>query len=278
MRLLPPVGTANMQVPCGSCLGCRKRKARDWALRCLHEAQMHEQSVFVTLTYDDAHLPANGFLSPDDLRLFLMRVRNAARRRTHAFLVGERMRYFSVGEYGGRTWRAHYHALLFGVGFSDGVVIPRRRGKPIFNSDTLRDLWGKGNVSFAPVNAATASYAAQYSLKKLHLSKWSIHDENGEVAPRPFLRVSTNPGIGFWWLWRHGEDARAGVLHQDGQPYSLPRYYQEKLKRDCPDLHEEGRACARASALAHKSVSLEAAERIAERRLALNDPRTLSEV
>lgn len=267
-----------MQLPCGRCLGCRKRRSREWAVRCLHEASLHEHNAFVTLTYAPEHLPANGFLQPDDLRLFLLRVRNALRRRTHPYLLGDQLRYFAVGEYGDHTWRPHYHAVLFGVGFGDRVAIPRRRGPPIWNSQTLRDLWGKGNVSWAPVTPRSAMYTAQYSLKKQSKREWHIHDEHGEVAPQPFMRCSTKPGIGFYWLWRWGNDTQHGLIHTDGKPLSVPRYYQTLLRRDCPELHEQARCNARDYALSARSASLEAAERIAERHLQLTNPRQLSEV
>ena len=38
-------------IPCGTCIGCQLERARQWAMRCVHEAQMHERNSFVTLTY-----------------------------------------------------------------------------------------------------------------------------------------------------------------------------------------------------------------------------------
>lgn len=276
VRLLPPLGDANLQLPCGKCVGCRKRRAREWALRCVHEASLHDHKCFVTLTYDPEHFPENGFLRPDHLRLFLMRVRNAARRRSHPDLLGNRLRFFAVGEYGDNTYRAHYHALLFGVDFADLVEIPRKRGPKIYNSATLRKLWGMGNVSTAPFTTRTAAYAAQYAIKKQSKFDWRLHDELGEVAPQPFMRCSRNPGLGFWWLWRWGADAQHGVIHHDGSPYSLPRYYREKLKADCPEMYAHGKELAKAHAIAAKSASLAAGEAIALRKLALTDPRNIS--
>lgn len=276
VRLLPPVGTANMHLPCGKCVGCRKRRAREWALRCVHEASMHDHKCFVTLTYDPEHYPENGFLQPSHLRDFLKRVRNALARGTHPQLVGKQLRFFAVGEYGDRTFRAHYHALLFGIDFLDMVEIPRARGPKIFDSATLRDLWGMGHVSTAPFTTRTAAYAAQYAVKKQNKHDWRLHDELGEVAPQPFMRCSRNPGLGFWWLWRYGEDTAHGVVHHDGSPYAIPRYYRDKMRLDAPKLYAGAKASAQAHAVAAKSASLAAGELIALRKLALTDPRNIS--
>ena len=55
-----PVGYPDVKyipIPCGRCIGCRLKYSRDWADRCMLEAQYHEHNVFLTLTYDDSHLP-----------------------------------------------------------------------------------------------------------------------------------------------------------------------------------------------------------------------------
>ena len=52
-----------MEVACGQCLGCRLDRSRMWAMRIAHEASLHELdggNCFITLTYDDDEMPANG--------------------------------------------------------------------------------------------------------------------------------------------------------------------------------------------------------------------------
>lgn len=46
-----------IEIPCGQCIECRLQYARDWANRCMLEAQYHDENWFLTLTYDDDHLP-----------------------------------------------------------------------------------------------------------------------------------------------------------------------------------------------------------------------------
>ena len=59
----------SVKIPCGKCLGCRLERARQWAIRCMHEASMYELNSFVTLTYNDKFLPANGSVSKREMQL-----------------------------------------------------------------------------------------------------------------------------------------------------------------------------------------------------------------
>lgn len=62
-----------LQVPCGRCIGCRLEKARQWAVRCMHEASLYDKNCFVTLTYDEDYCPES--LIPEHFVLFMKRLR-----------------------------------------------------------------------------------------------------------------------------------------------------------------------------------------------------------
>ena len=49
--------SSKMIVSCGNCINCRLKKSRQWADRIMVESFFHEQSWFVTLTYNDFWLP-----------------------------------------------------------------------------------------------------------------------------------------------------------------------------------------------------------------------------
>ena len=53
----PARGAEPCTIPCGKCIGCRLAHSRQWAVRCVHEASLHDRNCFLTLTFDDAHLP-----------------------------------------------------------------------------------------------------------------------------------------------------------------------------------------------------------------------------
>ena len=46
-----------IELPCGQCIGCRMQRAQDWTIRCMHEASLHQENCFITLTYERDKLP-----------------------------------------------------------------------------------------------------------------------------------------------------------------------------------------------------------------------------
>lgn len=200
----------------------------------MHETRYHDSSIFVTLTYAPEHLPADGHLVPRDLALFLKKLRKAmALRRLH--LRGERLRYLASGEYGDLQGRPHYHAIIFGLGLDDGHLV-RGGDLPLYESPTLRSIWGKGSANYGEVTAASAAYTAAYTFKKLG----EVHcDADGVVKPAPFLRCSTRPGIGAFYASCYASDFRTGTLVSGDTAGCLPRYYKKILERDNADIAEE---------------------------------------
>lgn len=210
-------------LPCGQCIGCRLVRVRSWALRCMHEASLHASSAFVTLTYDDDHVSPH--LRYPHFQQFL---------RAYRYRFG-RIRYFVAGEYGALTNRPHFHALLFGARFSDGV--PCR--KDLYQSPTLDSLWGRGFASFGAVTYESAAYVAKYCVSTAAGPPRGLVDvSTGEVVPmaRPFAHMSTNPGIGHGWYdkyWREVYQPRDGVVRVGGSEQPPPRYY-DKLFQATP--------------------------------------------
>lgn len=275
VKLGPPLGRENLALPCGKCLGCRTARASMWAHRCTHEAALWDSNTFLTLTYDDDHLPQAGHLVPRDLQLFIKRLRK------HAYGDGcgiDRsscgpIRYFACGEYGEQTGRPHYHVLLFNCGFTDRYKV----GEDLYASDVLRRLWPSGDNRFCAATPATASYIAQYNLKKI--GAWDC-DSDGVVydRPPPFLRMSLRPAIGAGWLDKYSEDLSQGYLVEGGSRKPIPRYYLEKLKVNKPELYEAivGRKSAHLLSVpveANSPARLAAAEVIHKRRKELIESR-----
>lgn len=195
-----------MKVPCGQCIGCRLERSRQWAIRCVHENQMHADSCFVTLTYDDDNLPPLGSLDKTHVQLFMKRLRRS---------VGP-VRVFYCGEYGDTTGRPHYHALLFGWRPDDPSLFRSGDGEfPLYESPTLTERWGLGFANFGEVNFETAAYTARYVTKKITGDAAEAHyqvidPETGEILGQrepEFNGMSRRPGIGLPWLAKYGRDA-----------------------------------------------------------------------
>lgn len=228
LRLHPPVGFESLSVPCGRCVGCRSARAAGWARRCVHEASLYDHNSFLTLTYDDEHLPVDGTLEPDAFTCFVKRLRKRVASGGSGLLsdLSRGVRFFGCGEYGDKGGRPHYHLLLFNCGFSDGVSGAK---KDLFESAALSDLWSLGNASYGTCTGASACYIAKYSMKDVSRRYCT---EDGVALQRPFLRMSLKPGIGMPWLDRFADDLRNGYLVDDGSQVAIPRAYKQRLGRD----------------------------------------------
>lgn len=243
-----------MQVPCGQCIGCRLERSRQWAVRCMHEKMMHEQSSFVTLTYDDKNLPADGGLVKRDLQLFMKRLRKKRDRG---------LRFFACGEYGEVTFRPHYHLLFFNTRFSDQKFYKNSGDNPLYVSDELSELWPFGHNRIGEVTFESAAYVARYCLKKV--TGESAVGHYGGRSPE-FVLMSRRPGIGFGYYEKFGQQA---YVHDNvivnGVPVTPPRYYDTKYELVDAKRLERLKRKRRRLALKHKADRSPARMRVRER-------------
>lgn len=235
VKLWPPIGHESFAIPCGKCIGCRTARALQWAQRCVHESRLYHHNTFITLTYADEKLPQDGHLRKQDLQRFFKRLRKHTSSRNNRINHDPSypIRYFACGEYGDRTQRPHYHAILFNCGFTDGT----RVNKDYHTSAVLKELWTDGNNTIAEANGARANYIAQYALKK---QGQGDHDADGVYRPAPFLCMSLKPAIGTQWLQQHKDDLAYGyMVTNKGKKTSVPRTYRKKLETWDPLFAEE---------------------------------------
>lgn len=251
--LHPQLGTSEFAVPCGTCVGCRQDRATHWAHRSTHEASQWPANTFLTLTYDDKHLPPEGQLDAAALQRFIKRLRQHARRHRGCIAHDPRSspRYLACGEYGETTGRPHYHPLLFNCGFTDRRRVGGAPDKPLYENDCLLELWPYGGHRFGDADAGAAgNYVAKYILKKQlrtglrRLDDGTWINRDGEICPAPpFIRMSLKPAIGNTWLQKYATDLRHGYLvTQGGRKQTIPRAYLKRLERDDPELLAEIRA------------------------------------
>lgn len=225
-------------IPCGQCIGCRLERARQWGVRCMHEAKFWPVNSYVTLTYADEWLPIAGSLSLRDVQLFMKRLR-----KWH----GGRVRFFLAGEYGDLNMRPHYHALLFNVGFRDRKVWQdNKRGEPLYVSEQLSRLWPLGHVSVGEVTFDSAVYCAKYALKRVNGEKqadhYTVFDSDGVVHVRrpEFAVMSRRPGIGSGYFDRFGNE----VIDHDsvvvgGREVRPPLFYMSRAKERLARQHSD---------------------------------------
>lgn len=214
-----------IEIACGQCRGCRIDKAKGWALRCVHEAELHDDNCFITLTYRDENLPEHGSLKKKDFQLFMKRLRK--------FFRGVRIRFYMCGEYGEQLKRPHFHACLFGLDFPDKILWDKREGVSLYRSAILEKLWPYGYSIIGEVTYDSAAYVARYIMKKIngrdkeeHYKRVNI--KTGEVIQiqQEFTTMSRRPGIGKEWLQKYHKDVYPkDFTTYKGKKFRPPRYY-----------------------------------------------------
>lgn len=224
-------------IPCGQCIGCRIDYSRKWADRLVMESKLHDHSWFVTLTYDDQHLPfsdpidSSGYptLVKRDVQLFIKRLRK--------MVAPEKIRYYCAGEYGTKTFRPHYHLIIFGLTLNDLKFYKLNDLKQsYYNSELLSTAWqNKGFVVVAPATYETMLYTARYVTKKLKGFESSFYKTAG-IAP-PFSLMSRKPGIaGNYYSYEIMLDDK--IVLPQGRLAPHPRYFQKLLEKEYPDFYE----------------------------------------
>ena len=206
------VTTNRVDVPCGSCLGCRQAKARDWALRSCMELEEYGKGVFITLTFDPQHCPVE--VSKRDVQLFMKRLRRRFEARV--------LRYLACGEYGELSGRPHYHLIVFGVGLSDlpGSVLVRSGNTPesfLYSSPTISHCWPYGFNSVAECTFNNCLYVARYGVKALATKR------------EGFLLMSRRPGLGVPWIKANADKVVGNRMVYVGNRFGLLNNYLKSL-------------------------------------------------
>lgn len=232
--------TNSISVPCGKCTGCRLERSRQWAVRCMHEASLHDQNCFVTLTYSDEHLPVDYSVHPRDLQLFLKRLRKQVYKQ-----YAKTIKFYACGEYGETTLRPHYHLLIFGHDPDDKKLYQTtKRGDRLYISKSLQQAWPFGLAIIGNLTYQSAAYTARYTMKKVsgppaadyYLRTHPLHGFICRVRPEfPLMSRGgrTGKGLGYGWFEKHGRET---FTHDsviiEGKEAQPPRYYFEQLSEE----------------------------------------------
>lgn len=205
-------GIKRYMLPCGKCLVCLQSKRNDWAFRLSqeHKASKHG-ALFVTLTYNDKNIPDYGSLQKRDLQLFFKRLRNKSQ---------DKIRYYAVGEYGSKSLRPHYHAIIFNTNEAD-----------------IRKTWELGHVHIGTVTTASVAYVLKYIVQPEVAPQKKIYDayteEWKEAYQKPFAVMSRAYGIGAAYLtdemvsWHRSGGKNYALVPGTNTKIRLPRYYKE---------------------------------------------------
>lgn len=244
-------GKEIIQVPCGQCIGCRFDRSRQWANRCMLELQYHDSAYFVTLTYDDFHIPKSYYPDPEtgeahvsytlckrDFQLWMKRLRKR--------FSDDKIRFFACGEYGGSTKRPHYHVILFGLHLNDLQKYKTvREGDSYYtyyNSSSLQETWPNGFVVVGEVTWESCAYVARYVTKKLSGEQAEFY-EKFNLVPE-FSDMSRRPGIARQYYDDHGKDIYDHAYinistPKGGKKFKPPRYFDRLFDIDCPGFLDD---------------------------------------
>lgn len=211
-------GSPIHHVPCGSCLACLEKRRADWTFRLLQEHKVSKSAFFITLTYDDAKNTDKVVLNLDksDVQLFIKRLRKIHNQTEDKFkrytIVNKKkkyrfpLRYYLVGEYGSKTYRPHYHAIIFN---------PDKKLMSL-----IEEIWSKGNVHIGTVNQSSIHYTTKYII-----NKEAFKDEYF----KPFSIMSKGIGSNYFEnAQMHVENEELRVRNGNAK-IPMPRYYKDRM-------------------------------------------------
>lgn len=227
-----------VDIPCGRCIGCRLSRSKQWADRAVLELQYNAFNYFLTLTYDDDHVPSNNFICPDtgeigesltlnkkDLQNFWKRLRK--------YFPDLKFKYIGVGEYGGNTLRPHYHAIVFGNSCIPDLKFYKfsSTNQMIFESKILDSIWKNGKTYVEEASWEAIAYVCRYVTKKLYGEAASYY-ETFNLVPE-FLTCSLKPAIGKVYYDDHKDELFKNTKYffpsSNGVRSAVPSRYFNKL-------------------------------------------------
>lgn len=228
-----------IQIPCGQCIGCRLERSRQWAVRCIHEASLYENNCFITLTYDNEHLPKGGTLVKKHYQDFMKRLRY--------HYGAARLRYYMCGEYGTQTWRPHYHALLFNHEWEDKKHHTNTaQGHKTWTSRRLDEIWGMGQCITAALTFESAAYTSRYITTKITGDLAETHYKRYWPDGTPYWlepeynEMSRDGGIGKEWLEKYNTDVyNHDTVIINGRKTRPVKYYDNLYKTINPQRMED---------------------------------------
>lgn len=260
------------QIPCKKCWACQLNYSAEWATRIMLEAkETPGENWFITLTYDDDHLPIageieteegtyendgtwNGTLYEHDMVKFINSLRKYYENKG---IKG--IKYFYCGEYGETTGRPHFHLILLHCPleiekFHDVHV--DTNFKAHWKSKQIENLWAeettdletnkvkrtpKGLVDIAELEWSCAAYVARYCTKKISFDRdRRVYYEQGKMPE--FIRMSN--GIGMEWYKKHkneiykNDELIMRTIKGNVGSMKPPKAFDRKFKEQFPEKFE----------------------------------------
>lgn len=213
---------------CGKCLKCLMKRKAQWSFRMVEEQRNSFSSYFVTLTYNDEYVPygdSGHTINKNDHFNFIKELKRLEtpklmdkrkqisneelkriKTRTREF---GKLKYYGVSEYGDRTYRPHWHYILFNV-------------RDIGN---INNAWPYGIVQVDECNVNTIDYVLKYMLKEQKDAK-----ADGRQVEVSFMSKGLGLSVADESFINYINEPRGNqVVNSRGSKIPLPRYYRKKL-------------------------------------------------
>lgn len=209
---------------CGQCQYCRVLDRMDLVNRLKLEFMLRPYAYFITLTYDDLHMPhfsGNNELYKPDLVQWIDRIRRHLPKVT----------IFAVGEYGGKKFGSlkarrdihpHYHVAIFST---ESTIDEKIRA-------VAEKAWRFGHTHVLRLSSGLIDYITGYVGKKLTNTLSMLKVTGLGIRPE-FTYRSRRPAIGdvtdqlISVFEEHGEITQINI---DGKLVTLPKYLRHKLR------------------------------------------------
>ncbi|QCS36238.1 replication initiator protein [Capybara microvirus Cap1_SP_168] len=268
-------------IPCGKCIGCRLDYSRMWSSRLMAELPYHHEAWFLTLTYNDLCLPSHIVERDGKLvethSLVKKHFQDFMKRLRRRFPDGS-IKYYCCGEYGSKSMRPHYHAILFfdsslqDYVFPNGVINTNKLhkvqdGYRYYVNRLIDQLWyvsdcpdvSAGFHYLTQVTYETICYVTQYVTKKLNGDAASIYQEY-DLEPE-FSLISTKPALGRQFYEEHKAEIYADdkfVFESNGKPviFRPPAYYDHLFDIEAPEIMSQKKDKRKELAINHVDALL----------------------
>lgn len=230
-QCISPFVNEGQSLPCGKCFNCKKRRTSGWSFRLNKEAEVSTSAFFVTLSYEQPHLTKNGFMNlcKQDLQKYLKRLRK---------LNDNKLKYYAVGEYGGKFNRPHYHIIIFNA--LETTLEKAWKGYTSIDEKSphaRKNTAKNGYTHVGTCTPASVAYTLEYISKGGQVPKHAQDDRQKEFS-------LMSKGLGKNYLTENMKNWHKDILSErmycstwDGKKLAMPRYYKEKIYTKAQRLH-----------------------------------------
>ena len=219
--------------PCRQCPACHQKRISEWTIRLTDQMTSNKgKSIFVSYTYRNECLPEGYTLKKKDLQDYFKRLRFAIQENLPH---NPTIKYYACGEYGGRKWRPHYHAMIFNLSHEEIIKACKleyiARGEDCTH---YKDpVWSKGHITIGDEsNNQTARYIVKYINKKVY----GKFRENMYGKREPIFQLQSK-GLGLDWCYQTEKQIKQNkYIARDGVKMAIPQYYRKKLNLTANDF------------------------------------------